>query len=121
MICGRGDGDEPCSLDCDVPWRRGVHETGRAGCAGRKRRSLDWIPASFDRAVRPQDDLFRHVNGSWLAKTEIPADKASYGAFDILFDKAQPTFGPSSKKRPNRPPRPPVPKRKKSGTSTRAS
>jgi predicted metalloendopeptidase len=46
-------------------------------------------PASFDRAVRPQDDLFRHVNGSWLAKTEIPADKASYGAFDILFDKAQ--------------------------------
>src|SRR6187402_853537 len=46
-------------------------------------------PASFDRGVRPQDDLFRHVNGSWLTKTEIPADKATYGAFDILFDKAQ--------------------------------
>ena len=46
-------------------------------------------PAAFDRAVRPQDDLFKHVNGAWLAKTEIPADKASYGAFDILFDKAQ--------------------------------
>src|SRR6185436_17917970 len=46
-------------------------------------------PAAFDRGVRPQDDLFRHVNGAWLAKTEIPADKASYGAFDILFDKAQ--------------------------------
>jgi predicted metalloendopeptidase len=46
-------------------------------------------PASFDREVRPQDDLFRHVNGSWLATTEIPSDKASYGAFDILFDKAQ--------------------------------
>jgi putative endopeptidase len=46
-------------------------------------------PAGFDRAVRPQDDLFRHVNGTWLARTEIPADKASYGAFDILFDKAQ--------------------------------
>jgi putative endopeptidase len=46
-------------------------------------------PASFDKAVRPQDDLFRHVNGSWLKSTEIPADKASYGAFDILFDKAQ--------------------------------
>ena len=26
-----GDGDEACSLDCDVPWRRGVHEAGRAG------------------------------------------------------------------------------------------
>ena len=46
-------------------------------------------PAAFDKSVRPQDDLFRHVNGAWLASTEIPADKASYGAFDILFDKAQ--------------------------------
>jgi putative endopeptidase len=46
-------------------------------------------PESFNREVRPQDDLFQHVNGGWLARTEIPADKASYGAFDILFDKAQ--------------------------------
>ena len=46
-------------------------------------------PEAFDRNVRPQDDLFHHVNGAWLARTEIPADKASYGAFDILFDKAQ--------------------------------
>ena len=44
---------------------------------------------SFDQSVRPQDDLFLHVNGGWLKKTEIPADKASYGAFDLLFDKAQ--------------------------------
>ena len=29
------------------------------------------------------------MNGARLATTEIPADKASYGAFDILFDKAQ--------------------------------
>jgi putative endopeptidase len=46
-------------------------------------------PAAFDSSVRPQDDLFRHVNGTWLTKTDIPGDKASYGAFDILFDKAQ--------------------------------
>jgi len=46
-------------------------------------------PASFDKTVRPQDDLFKHVNGTWLKSTEIPADKATYGAFDILFDKAQ--------------------------------
>jgi predicted metalloendopeptidase len=55
--------------------------------------------------VRPQDDLFRHVNGAWLAKTEIPADKASYGAFDILFDKAQADLGRSSKKPRSRPTR----------------
>jgi putative endopeptidase len=45
--------------------------------------------ASIDKNVRPQDDLFQHVNGAWLAKTEIPPDKSSYGAFDMLFDKAQ--------------------------------
>ena len=45
--------------------------------------------AAFDKNARPQDDLFQHVNGGWLAKTEIPSDKASYGAFDMLFDKAQ--------------------------------
>jgi predicted metalloendopeptidase len=46
-------------------------------------------PAMFDVKIRPQDDLYRHVNGLWLDKTEIPADKASYGAFDMLFDKSQ--------------------------------
>lgn len=43
----------------------------------------------FDTTVRPQDDLFRHVNGGWLASTPIPADKSTYGAFHILDDKAQ--------------------------------
>jgi putative endopeptidase len=36
--------------------------------------------------VRPQDDLFRAVNGSWLAQTEIPADKASWGVWNQLSD-----------------------------------
>jgi putative endopeptidase len=45
--------------------------------------------SAFDTNVRPQDDAFHHVNGTWLAKTEIPADKSSWGAFEILDDKAQ--------------------------------
>ena len=44
---------------------------------------------AFDKSARPQDDLFRYVNGGWLDKTAIPADKSRYGAFDILADKAQ--------------------------------
>ena len=28
--------------------------------------------------IRPQDDLFRHVNGAWLERTEIPEDKARW-------------------------------------------
>ena len=42
-----------------------------------------------DPAIRPQDDLFRHVNGKWLARTEIPADKARYGSFLILREEAE--------------------------------
>jgi putative endopeptidase len=39
--------------------------------------------------VRPQDDLFLFVNGPWINRTEIPADKASYGTFMILIEEAE--------------------------------
>ncbi len=42
-----------------------------------------------DAAVRPQDDLFRHVNGGWLSTAEIPSDKARYGEFMRLRDEAE--------------------------------
>lgn len=34
-----------------------------------------------DESVRAQDDLYRHFNGSWLKTVEIPADRATDGAF----------------------------------------
>ncbi|AMB59915.1 M13 family metallopeptidase [Microterricola viridarii] len=43
----------------------------------------------LDPAVRPQDDLFRHVNGKWIARTEIPSDKARYGSFYVLHEEAE--------------------------------
>jgi putative endopeptidase len=43
----------------------------------------------LDPGIRPQDDLFRHVNGRWLARTEIPADRARDGAFRILVEEAE--------------------------------
>ena len=43
----------------------------------------------LDPGIRPQDDLFRHVNGEWLARTEIPADRARYGTFQILAAEAE--------------------------------
>ncbi|MCC7461182.1 MAG: M13 family peptidase [Gammaproteobacteria bacterium] len=45
--------------------------------------------AGFDPAVRPQDDLFRHTGGRWLAATRIPADLANYGAFTRLDEDAR--------------------------------
>ena len=43
----------------------------------------------LDPAVRPADDLFRHVNGKWIARTEIPSDKARYGSFYVLAEEAE--------------------------------
>ncbi len=44
-------------------------------------------PANFDPAVRPQDDLYRHVNGTYIAHTPIPPDKSWYGTFIALRDR----------------------------------
>jgi putative endopeptidase len=52
-----------------------------------RRPAIDF--SSFDDGIRIQDDLFRHVNGSWLNKTEIPADKPVTGAFMELRDQAE--------------------------------
>ena len=43
----------------------------------------------LDPGIRPQDDLFRHVNGRWLARTEIAADRARDSTFRILADQAE--------------------------------
>src|SRR6476661_1891226 len=43
----------------------------------------------MDVAIRPQDDLFGHVNGRWLDETEIPSDRSSWGPFVQLADVAE--------------------------------
>ncbi len=43
----------------------------------------------MDTSVRPQDDLYRYVNGKWLSSVEIPTDRSSYNAFDIVYDTTQ--------------------------------
>ncbi len=43
----------------------------------------------LDTSIRPQDDLFRHVNGKWIERTEIPSDKARYGSFYLLAEEAE--------------------------------
>ncbi|GAB2528088.1 M13 family metallopeptidase [Paramicrobacterium agarici] len=39
--------------------------------------------------IRAQDDLFRHVNGTWIDNTEIPGDKARWGTFHQLAETAE--------------------------------
>ncbi len=42
--------------------------------------------AGMDTAVRPGANFNRYANGGWLKRTDIPADKASYGMFNLLDD-----------------------------------
>jgi predicted metalloendopeptidase len=45
--------------------------------------------SAFDTATRPQDDFYQSVNGAWIARAEIPADKSSWSAFAQLADETQ--------------------------------
>lgn len=47
------------------------------------------VHAHFDDSVQPQEDFYRWVNGTWLEKTEIPADRSNYGAFSVLDERAE--------------------------------
>ena len=38
----------------------------------------------MDKSVRPQDDLYNHVNGNWMKITEITSDRDRWGRFDEL-------------------------------------
>ncbi len=45
--------------------------------------------AGRDTAVKPGDDFNEYANGTYLRTTEIPADKARFGPFDVLYENAQ--------------------------------
>lgn len=51
----------------------------------------DWgyDTSAMDRSVRPGDDFWAYVNGSWDKKTQIAADRASAGPFVTLSDDAE--------------------------------
>ncbi|HEY0053561.1 MAG TPA: hypothetical protein VGB49_09130, partial [Caulobacteraceae bacterium] len=45
--------------------------------------------ASMNPAIKPGDDFYRYVNGTWEANTEIPADRSSISSFSMLNNAAQ--------------------------------
>jgi putative endopeptidase len=50
---------------------------------------LDDAREGMNPDIRPQDDLFGHVNGRWLEEAEIPSDRSSWGPFVQLADTAE--------------------------------
>ena len=73
--------------------------TGGAASAQEHSHGLAGAPSPFgtwgfdlagrDTTVKPGDDFNEYANGTYLRTTEIPADKARFGPFDVLYENAQ--------------------------------
>lgn len=77
---------------CDVPQNAGGYVFSGLPVSPR---SLSGVLTSGielnerDPSIHPGDDLYRHMNGVWLERCEIPADKSRYGAFTVLSEEAE--------------------------------
>ena len=76
--CSQSDTKAP---DGDAAQVETVVKTAELGTFGV---DLDAMKAS----VKPGDNFFEYVNGTWLDATEIPADKSRFGSFDLLRDRS---------------------------------
>lgn len=61
---------------------------GAAGTAESRELTSGLDLHAMDKSVKPGDDLFRYMNGTWLEETDIPDDKSNYGGFIVLVDEA---------------------------------
>jgi putative endopeptidase len=68
---------------------------GMAGCnsdsepAATAQRASSFDVKEFDAGVRPQNDLYAHVNGPWISKTSIPGDETDYGTFSLMNERTE--------------------------------
>lgn len=51
--------------------------------------SFGFDAAGMNRQVQPGDDFYGFANGTWATTTAIPADKSSYGSFNVLSDLSE--------------------------------
>ena len=64
-----------------------VTASAQAGAAAKPQYgTFGFDTAGMDRSIAPGDDFFGFANGTWAKTTQIPADKARYGMFNVLDD-----------------------------------
>ncbi|CAN5556114.1 M13 family peptidase [soil metagenome] len=67
----------------------GAPQMGLAAEAKPKFGIWGYDPSFMDASVKPGDDFFRYVNGSWLKRTEIAPDRTAAGVDVTLADEAE--------------------------------
>jgi len=55
-----------------------------AACSGALQSGID--RSAFDASIKPSDNFFRYVNGTWLRNNPIPPEYSRWGAFAKLHD-----------------------------------
>ncbi len=60
-----------------------------ASCSKKEELTSGINKKNMDTKVKPGDNFANYVNGTWMKTMKIPADKASYGAFDMLYDQSR--------------------------------
>ena len=57
---------------------------GFIGCNAPTKKAIGIDLSLMDKEIRPQDDFYNYVNGTWMKNTEIPDDKTRWGSFNEL-------------------------------------
>ncbi|MEP6712270.1 MAG: M13 family metallopeptidase, partial [Ferruginibacter sp.] len=45
-------------------------------------------PANMDLSIKPGDNFYLYVNGTWIKKTPVPSSKTRWGSFDELSEES---------------------------------
>jgi putative endopeptidase len=80
--------DDACTIESIMP-QDAASAPAAADSAATRYGSWGFDLAGMDKSVKPGNDWFDYVNGSWVKKTQIPADRSSYGAFAVLRDLSE--------------------------------
>jgi len=67
----------------------GENETTAAATTAKRYGTWGVDLEGMDRTVKPGDDFFKFVNGKWVASTQIPSDRTSFGSFAMLGELSE--------------------------------
>ncbi|HEV2078953.1 MAG TPA: M13-type metalloendopeptidase [Allosphingosinicella sp.] len=81
--------DDQCTMESLFNFTQAPTGGGSATIASARMGEWGIDTAGMDRSVKPGDDFFGYVNGTWAKTTQIPADRSSYGGFAVLRELSE--------------------------------